>query len=156
MLPLNRKSSIPSLLDRDEFLTPFSTLFNDFFNESFDFLGKDFFDKSTYPKVDILHDEKQMVIEAEIPGLKRDQIIVEVDGEWLRIKGEKNIKDEKKNQCYIHRELKHSAFCRSFRLPQTVDKEQFTAKFENGVLSVILPKKIVESPPNQIKKIEIK
>ena len=153
---VRRNSTAPSLLDRDEFLTPFATLFNDIFNDSFDFLGKDFFDKSTYPKVDVLHDEERIVIEAEIPGLKRDQISVEVEGEWLRIKGEKRSKDENKNQTYIHRELKHSAFCRSFKLPQTVDKEKFTAEFENGVLYVILPKKVIEPPPSQVKKIEIK
>lgn len=156
MLPIKRNSGLPSLLDRDEFLTPFSTLFNEFFNNSFDFLGKDFFDSSTYPKVDVRDESTHLVIEAEVPGLKRDQILVEVEGNLLRIKGEKKAKDEKKSQSYIHRELKHSSFCRTFKLPTTVDLDKITSSFQDGVLEISLPKKAVESPPSQVKKIEIK
>lgn len=153
---IRRNSAAPSLLDRDEFLTPFSTLFNDFFNNSFDFLGKDFFDSATYPKVDVRDEGNQLVIEAEVPGLKRDQISIEVDGNLLRIKGEKKIKDEKKSQNYIHRELKHSSFCRTFKMPTTIDVDNITSLFQDGVLEILLPKKVVESTPNQIKRIEIK
>lgn len=157
-MTLIRRNSTPgqSLLDRDEFLTPFSTLFNDFFNSSFDFLGKDFFDNGTYPKVDLRDDGNQLIIEAEVPGLKRDQISVEVDGNLLRIKGEKKLKDEKKSQTYIHRELKHSSFCRTFKLPVTVDIEHIASTFQDGVLEIALPKKVVEPPPCPIRKIEIK
>ena len=153
---VRRNSSVPSLLDRDEFLTPFSTLFNDFFNNSFDFLGKDFFDNGTYPKVDVRDEGNQLIIEAEVPGLKRDQISVEVDGNLLRIKGEKKVKDEKKSQTYIHRELKHSSFCRTFKLPIIVDTEKITSTFQDGLLEVTIPKKVIEPPPNPVRKIEIK
>lgn len=156
MLPVKRNSGLPSLLDRDEFLTPFSTLFNDFFNNSFDFLGKDFFDSATYPKVDVRDESTHFVIEAEVPGLKRDQISVEVEGNLLRIKGEKKAKDEKKSQNYIHRELKHSSFCRTFKLPTTIDVDRIASTFQDGVLEISLPKKVVESPPSQVKRIEIK
>lgn len=157
MLPVRRNNNVGSFIfDRDEFLTPFSNLFNDFFNDSFDFLGKDFFDKSTYPKVDVSHDHEKVIIEAEIPGINKDQLSIEVDGDWLRIKGEKKVKTEDKTKTYIHRELKNSAFCRSFRLPQNVDKEKFTAEFLNGILNITLPKKVIESPPNNIRKIDIK
>lgn len=157
MTSLIRHNSVaPSLLDRDEFLTPFSTLFNDFFNNSFDFLGKDFFDGAAYPKVDVRDDGNQLVIEAEVPGLKRDQISVEIDGNILRIKGEKKAKDEKKSKNYIHRELKHSSFCRTFKMPTTVDIDNIASSFQDGVLEVLLPKKVIESPTSQPKKIEIK
>lgn len=153
---IRRNPTSPYLLDRDEFLTPFSTLFNEFFNNSFDFLGKDFFDSATYPKVDVRDEGDQLVIEAEIPGIKRDQISVEVDGNILRIKGEKRIKDEAKSQNYIHRELKHSSFCRTFKMPMTVDVDNIASTFQDGVLEISLPKKVVEPPPNNVKKIEIK
>lgn len=152
---IRNNSAVPSLLDRDEFLAPFATLFNDFFNDSFDFLGKDFFDNTTYPKVDVKDENNRLVIEAEIPGLKRDQISVEIEGNLLRIKGEKKLKDEKKSQTYIHRELKHSSFCRTFKIPSTVDIDHISSSFQDGVLEISLPKKNLEPPPTPLKKIEI-
>lgn len=106
--------------------------------------------------MDVSHDSEKIIIEAEIPGINKDQLSVEVDGDWLKIRGDKKVKTEDKSRNYIHRELKNSAFCRSFRLPQSVNKEKFTAEFTNGILSIILPKKITESPPNNVKRIDIK
>lgn len=156
MLPARRTAFVPSVLDRDEFLTPFSTLFDDFFNDSFDFLGKNFFEKGTYPKVDVRNEENQVVIEAEVPGLTKDQISVEVDNGILRIKGEKKAIDEKKAQTYIHRELKHSSFCRSFSVGENVDTAKLGAKFENGILEVTLPKRVPEKKVEPVQKVEIK
>lgn len=155
MLPIKRSSVVPSLINRDEFLTPFSDLFDNFFNDSFDFLGKDFFEKGTYPKVDIRNENTQLVIEAEVPGLNKDQISVEIDGNVLRIKGEKKNNDETKTRTYVHRELKHSSFCRSFLIPETVDVEKLTAKFENGILEIDIPKKVIEPVQPNIRKVKI-
>lgn len=156
MLPVKRNSVVPSLLNRDEFLTPFSNLFDDFFNDSFDFLGKDFFEKGTYPKVDVRDENTQIVIEAEVPGLAKDQVSVELDNGILRIKGEKKDSDEKKTKTYVHKELKHSSFCRSFSIGDNIDSEKLTAKFENGVLEITLPKKVPEQKVAPVKQIEIK
>lgn len=157
MLPVIKPSYNPvSIFNRDEFLTPFSTLFDDFFNDSFDFLGKDFFGKGTYPKVDVRDEPNQLVLEAEVPGLKKDQVKVELDNGILRIKGEKKETDEKKSKSYIHRELKHSSFCRSFAVGDNIDVEKLSAKFEDGVLEITFPKKVVEQPKAAVKQIEIK
>lgn len=156
MLPVVRKPTlVPTFFNRDEFLTPFSSLFDEFFNDSFDFLGKDFFQKGTYPKVDVRDEEKALVLEAEVPGLAKDQIKVELDGGVLRIKGEKKSVDEEKQKNYIHKELKHSAFCRSFQLGDNVDVEKITSKFENGVLEITLPKKTPEVKAPEVKQIAI-
>jgi HSP20 family protein len=157
MLPIKYSFPVsPSLFDRDEFLTPFSQLFDDFFNDSFDILGKDFFEKGTYPKVDVRDEPTQLVIEAEVPGLKKDQVKVELDNGVLRIKGEKKEADEKRVKSYVHKELKHSSFCRSFVVGDNVDVDKLTAKFENGVLEITLPKKVIEQPKAAVKQIEIK
>jgi len=156
MLPVKRTAFVPSVLDRDEFLTPFSTLFDDFFNDSFDFLGKNFFEKGTYPKVDVRNEEKQVVIEAEVPGLTKDQISVEVDNGILRIKGEKKATDETKARTYVHRELKHSSFCRSFSVGENIDTTNLGAKFENGILEITLPKKTPEKKVEPVQKVGIK
>jgi len=144
-----------TLLNKDEFLTPFSNLFDDFFNDSFDFLGKDFFEKGTYPKVDVRNEENQIVIEAEVPGLSKDQVKVELEGDVLRIKGEKKDADEKTAKTYIHRELKHSSFCRSFSIGKNIETEKITSKFENGVLEIVLPKKTPDPKPVEVKQIAI-
>lgn len=144
-----------TVFNKDEFLTPFSTLFDDFFNDSFDVLGKDFFDKGTYPKVDVRDEEKQLVIEAEVPGLKKEQVKVELEGGILRIKGEKKEVDESKTKSYVHRELKHSAFCRSFAIGKNIDADKITSKFENGVLEIVLPKREPDPKPVAVKQIAI-
>jgi len=156
MLPVKRSPYTSALLNRDEFLTPFSNLFDDFFNASFDFLGKDFFEKGTYPKVDIRDEDHQLVIEAEVPGLNKDQISVEIDNGVLRIKGEKKDTDEKKAKSYVHRELKHSSFCRSFSIGDNIQTDKLAAKFDNGVLEIVLPKKVPEPKIEPPRRIEIK
>lgn len=156
MLPtLYNPTFSPAIFNRDEFLTPFSTLFDDFFNDSFDVLGKDFFEKGTYPKVDVRDEETRMVVEAEVPGLKKDQVKVELEGRVLRIKGEKKEADEKKAKTYVHRELKHSSFCRSFTIGKNVDTNKITSKFENGVLEIVLPKREPDPKPIEVKQIAI-
>ena len=145
-----------SRLNRDEFLTPFSALFDDFFNDSFDFLGKDFFEKGTYPKVDVRDEEKQVVIEAEVPGMTKDQVTVELEGDTLRIKGEKKVSGEKKESTYLHKELKHSSFCRSFSVGKNINPEKINAKFENGVLEITLEKLQPDPKRETVRKIELK
>lgn len=155
-LPIKATTFSPTFFNRDEFLTPFNSLFDDFFNDSFDFLGKDFFQKGTYPKVDVSDENDRLVIEAEVPGLRKDQIKVELEGGILRIKGEKKSEDEqvlRKN--YVHKELKHSSFCRSFQIGDNIDVENITSKFENGVLEVTLPKKTPEVKAPEVKQIAI-
>ena len=149
------KAGVPSGFDRDEFLSPFSNLFNEVFNEVFDEFGKDFFESGTYPKVDIRDEDSALIIDAEIPGLKKDQVAIEVDNGILRIKGEKKSTSDDKQQTYVHRELKHSTFCRSFSIGSNIDADKLTAKFENGVLEITLPKKVLTSPVEKVRKIEI-
>lgn len=146
---------VPTLFNRDEFLTPFSNWFDDFFNERFPSLDVGFFGKSGYPKVDVIDEDNQITIKAEVPGLNKDQVSVFIDDDVLQIKGEKKEETEDKNKRYVHRELKHSSFCRSFSLGDNVDKESADAKFENGILSITL-KKTVPTPKAEARKVEIK
>ena len=112
-------------------------------------------DKTSYPRVDIVEEDDKIIITAEIPGLTKDQISVELVDGILRIKGEKREESEDKSKKYIYRELKHSSFCRSFVVGDHIDKETIGASFENGVLKVTL-KKTVPTPKVEPKKIEVK
>jgi HSP20 family protein len=155
MTQLIRRPTFPSLVNRDEFLTPFSSLFDEFFNESFPTLDVGFVGKTAYPKVDIIDEPHQVVINAEIPGLKKEQVSVELEKGVLRIKGEKKEEVEDKTKNYVHKELKHSSFCRSFTVGENVDTGSVGAKYENGILEVTLKKLQPTPKKDELKKIVI-
>ena len=101
-----------SVLDaQDEFLTPLSKVFDKFFEDTFpsfqEEFGMNFMSNSSFPRVDVIDQENQVLIEAEIPGLTKDEVSVEVNNGVLTIRGEKrsNKKEEKKGT-YVYRELK--------------------------------------------------
>ena len=121
-----------------------------------DFLGKDFFEKGTYPKVDVSDEVDKLIIEAEVPGLTKEQVSVEIDNGTLRIKGVKQDVHDTSLKKYVHKELKRSSFCRSFGIGNNINKDKLDAKFENGVLKIVLPKVTPDPKREEVKKIEIK
>lgn len=155
----NMNCYVPSVF-RDEFLTSMDRVFDSVFEEMFpqttkECLGDDPFTRGAYPKVDVRDEDKQVVIEAEVPGLKKEQVSVEVRHDVLTIKGERRDgKSEEKKGVYSHRELKRSSFSRSFVLKDNLDSDNINAKFENGILEIVIPKKI-PTPPS-VKKIDLK
>lgn len=161
MTSLVRRNRNPwSLINRDEFLTPFDSLFEsltqDLWPELHKDLGTDFFGKGSYPKVAVRDDEKEIVIEAEVPGLKKDQVKVEIEEGVLRLKGEKREENREGGKNYIHNELKRSSFCRSFVLNDNVDVDKVSAEFEDGILVITLPKLKPTSSPPSVKQVDIK
>ncbi|HCJ58054.1 MAG TPA: Hsp20/alpha crystallin family protein [Clostridiaceae bacterium] len=112
-----------------------------------------FFTGDTQMRVDVKENEKEYIVEADLPGIKKEEINVELNNDRLTISVERNeeINEEKEN--YIRRERRSGSFCRSFYV-ENVLEGQISAKFENGVLSMVLPKK--EPGVNKKNKIEIK
>lgn len=157
------KVPVPSLFShRDEFVTGMDRIFNEVFGDMFPAtskeLGGDIFSKGAYPKVNVIDEEKQVTIEAEVPGISKDQLVVDVnhDEKILTIKGEKRTTEQNERKgTYLYRELKQSSFSRSFTLNDNLDAEAIKAKFENGVLVLTIPKKIPEPKTNQIKQVQI-
>jgi HSP20 family protein len=133
-------------VDRDEFLTPFDRVFDEVFAAQFPELTKElgvgFFEKQSYPRVDVVDYADRVEILAEIPGLSKDEVTVEIQDNVLTISGQrlKKLDDKDLNGKYIRRELKHSNFKRSFTLGEIINKEEPLARFENGLLTVILNK----------------
>ncbi len=155
------KTPMYNLLQREEFLTPFDRIFDEFFkanvpNFTQDF-GVDFFEKGSYPKVDITDYNDRVVIEAEVPGLSKEDVNVETLENILVISGTKRKKEHKdESGKLVYKELKHSSFRRSFTLAENLAKDNIDAKFENGILTVTLFK-IKPSYEKQVtKKIPIK
>jgi len=92
------------------------------------------------PMLDVSETKDAMIVTAELPGLDAEDIAVELTGDLLTLKGEKEKKTEGKEERYHRLERTHGAFLRSVRLPMTVDGSKVTATFKNGVLVVTLPK----------------
>lgn len=90
--------------------------------------------------VDIYETKDDVVVKASLPGVKPEDVEVSVVGDTLTIKGE--VKEEKdiKEENYIRKERRYGSFCRSFTLPVSVNADKATAEYENGVLTLTLPK----------------
>lgn len=92
------------------------------------------------PKVDVSETESAYQIDAELPGMSDKDISVTVSDGVLTIKGEKKVEQEEKKKGYYLSERSYGAVQRAFELPESVDADKISAKFEKGVLSIELPK----------------
>lgn len=107
------------------------------------------------PRIDIMENEKNIFFYIEIPGMTKDDIKISVNQEKvLKIKGNKNKPDNNENKNYITRERVFGEFEREFMLADNSDVENIEAKFENGVLELIIPK--LEPPKPKEINVEIK
>ena len=92
------------------------------------------------PAVDVYEEKDDVVIKAEIPGLEKEDISVQVTDSTLMIKGEKKREEEIKEQDYYRCERSFGSFTRAVNLPSEVKADQVKASFKNGVLEVRMPK----------------
>jgi HSP20 family protein len=90
------------------------------------------------PDMDIFETEMGFVIEAEVPGISKEDLKLNIEDDILTLEGEK--KSENKDEEYLRKESKEGGFSESFSLPENVDKDKIKAKFENGVLRITIPK----------------
>jgi HSP20 family protein len=101
------------------------------------------------PAMDVIESDKDLTIRVDLPGLKPDDVKVEVEDNILTVSGEVGDTVEKEGDRYHYRERSYGAFQRSVRLPGSVDTDKVDATFENGVLNIILPK-LPQAQPKQI------
>ena len=101
------------------------------------------------PPVDIAEERDRILIAAELPGFRQDQIQINMEGNVLTIRGERKFEDEKEGRNYHRVERAYGQFVRSFTLPNNVDREGVRATFRDGVLEIELPKR-EEAKPRQI------
>ncbi len=146
-------------ISKREFLTPFDRLFDDMINDliptfSRDF-GEDFFAKGSYPKVNVINHEECVEIEAAIPGMDSDDIDVEITDSVLTIQGSSNQISGIRDDQYVKREIKKSSFKRSFSLNDNLDSEDITASFNNGILTLKIPKIVPDNAKPVTRKIKI-
>jgi HSP20 family protein len=93
------------------------------------------------PSVDIYENKDQIVLEAELPGMKRDDFELSVENNIITLRGERQFEKKEDSDNYHRVERSYGSFTRSFTLPQSVSAEGATAEYRNGVLRVTLPKR---------------
>ena len=98
------------------------------------------------PRVEIRDGEDAIELSAEVPGVHKDQLKVEVIDRVLTLSGEKRVENEDEGNGYTRSERVYGAFKRKFTLPNEVDVEKIAANIENGVLNLRLPKKPEAKP----------
>ncbi|MBN1392205.1 MAG: Hsp20/alpha crystallin family protein [Sedimentisphaerales bacterium] len=96
--------------------------------------------RTVWPAIDIADSENEIIIKAEVPGCKAEDIDISVHGNTLTISGEKKAEEEKKEKGYYHLERSYGSFRREVGLPGDVDPDKVEASCRNGVLTVTLPK----------------
>ncbi|MDH5548039.1 MAG: Hsp20/alpha crystallin family protein [Gammaproteobacteria bacterium] len=92
------------------------------------------------PKVDIIDQEKQIVIKAEIPGVDRKDLDISLSENSITIKGATRSETKQEKDNFLHREIRQGSFSRTLSLPCAVDAEGATARFVDGLLELTLPK----------------
>src|SRR5262245_4916325 len=93
------------------------------------------------PAVDILEDDDEFTVKAELPGVAAKDIVITLDKNVRTLKGERRLEREMKKENYHRMERTYGMFCRSFRLPTLIDAANVRAEYNDGLLRVILPKK---------------
>ena len=145
------------VIDRESFLTPFDKMFDEIVSTSFpqinEQVGVTPFSNSAYPKVNVYEYDDKVGVIAEIPGLDKKDLNVEVEDGKLTISGDKHSVPEDTGAKVIRRELKQSSFRRSFELGELLDGDNISANFKDGILSVEIPKIEPTLPKKNVVKI---
>ena len=145
------------VIKRDAFLAPFDKMFDNMFETNFpevaQTVGVNPFSSTAYPKVNVYEYENKVGVVAEIPGIDKKNLDVEVEDGVMTIKGSKHGFDEDTEATVLRRELKHSAFERKFTLGESLDGDDIKANFKDGILSIEIPKIEPEKPKKTFVKI---
>jgi HSP20 family protein len=92
-----------------------------------------------HPAVDIFEKDGKMVIKAELPGMDKKDISLDIQNGVLTLRGERRYDNEVKEENFYRKEMSHGTFVRSFTLPADVEAERITAEFKDGILTVEVP-----------------
>ena len=140
-----------------KFSNNYPSVFDRFFdNNMLDWNNRHFSDtNTTLPSVNIKENTDEFTVEVAVPGFDKKDFNIEVENDTLTISSEKKIEnEEREGERITKREFSYQSFTRSFSLPVLVEREKIKAKYENGILNIIIPKK-EEAKPKPPKRIAI-
>ena len=113
---------------------------NDFFKPWNEWLDNGLEKTLSVPAVNIIETDKQYNVSVAAPGMKKDDFKIDFEGDMLTISAEREETTEEKDKQYNRREYNYSSFSRSFTLPEEVKRDKIEAKYEDGLLNLVLPK----------------
>jgi HSP20 family protein len=129
--------------------SPFASFFDEFVNPV------SYQENTSYvPGVNISETNESYGLEFSAPGFSKEHITIGVDKDVLTVSGEFKKEESKEDTNYSRREFNLTSFKRSFSLPESVNKDSISAKYENGLLHITIPKQM-EKPLNTLKQINI-
>ncbi|TFG04755.1 MAG: Hsp20/alpha crystallin family protein [Promethearchaeota archaeon] len=127
-----------------------------FFDDFFDWDTPDFtllrVPRMQMPRLDIKEEDGKYLLSAEVPGFSKDDINIEIKDNILTISSDHDEEKSEEKEGYIYKERSTRSFCRSLQIPEGITPEEISAKLEEGILHITIPKKEPEPP----KKVEIK
>ena len=126
--------------------TSFRSMVDRFFNDEFQ--GGSL--PSFTPKVDIAENDKQYEVQLHVPGMKKDEIKIDLNEDRLTISGERKFENENKEKNFHSVESYYGTFSRSFNLPDTINRDKVDASYQDGVLTIVLPKDEKKTARKQI------
>lgn len=135
--PVQRYQSVPTVF------SSFDQLFDDFFRNDFSVTRA-----TNRPAVNVIEHDKSYSVELAAPGFEKSDFVIEVKDDTLRLAVEKKEEKTEEKPNFRLREFRATSFERFFRLPETVNQEDITASYENGVLKVNLTKKEEVAKPS--------
>ncbi|MGC4044388.1 MAG: Hsp20/alpha crystallin family protein [Armatimonas sp.] len=106
-------------------------------------------DRSWAPAVDVAETEDALYVRAEVPGMSRDDIDIELSGETLTLRGERKFESEDKKDNFVRIERRYGKFSRSFTLATPIQIDKVSANYRDGILEIVLPKS-EETKPRKV------
>lgn len=138
--------------------SPMKDVFQDFFSNAVNRTLSDILNIDSpvsLPSVNIVESPDNFKIEMAAPGLEKGDFKLSLENNRLSVSSEKEERKTEENENFTRKEFSYSSFTRSFDLPDTLDVENISANYENGILYITLPKR-AEAKPQPAKQIEIK
>ena len=127
-----------------------NSIFSDFANPNGEMPNESLSAGNFIPPVDIYEDTHRLVLRLEVAGIPMQDLEINLENQTLTIKGERKFPQDEKEENFHRIERRYGSFVRTFTLPSTVDTGSVQANYENGVLSIALPKKEA-AKPKQVK-----
>lgn len=129
-------------------------VFSELFNEFFDNMFVPEIRRSTVPAVNIIETNDHFQLEVAAPGLAKEDFKINIEDDVLTVSAEKKNESQENNKQYSRKEFSYVSFRRSFNLPEVIDSEKVQATYENGIMSIVLPKK-EEAKPKPAREIKV-
>jgi HSP20 family protein len=154
LIPWNRKrrgSLEPMEHSLARFHDEIDRVFDRFYHEPFALsLSPLDWTRGAFPRLDIAESDEHVTVTVELPGMKAEDVEIDVTGNMLTLRGEKREEKEEKGRDYRYTERQFGSFSRTVQLPSTVDAEKVDASFKDGVLTIKLERR-PEARPRKIK-----